>query len=153
MRLNDWLLGAFLSAIALWIGGAIVADACLSSLRRTLGPVATTCLITLAARLHALVYMPLAVVACGTGMWFTWRMGLTITEWWIRAPVIAYVGILLVSTLYLLPEYRQLRALAADPGSDRHDLERRLARASWVGRIQVLVATLALWNVMLRLEL
>jgi hypothetical protein len=153
LRLNDWLLGVFLSALALWIGGAIVTDACLSSLRRSIGDREIGPLIAVAGRMHALVYMPLAVLACGTGMWFTWRMGLTITEWWIRAPVIAYVAILLVSALYLLPEYRQLRAMSADDDADAAALQRRFTTAIWIGRAQLLVAVLALWNVVLRLEL
>src|SRR5215204_1937953 len=109
MTVNDWLLGVFLSAVSLWIGGAIIADVWQSTVRRRLGDSALAPLIALAGTMHALVYMPLAVIACGTGMWFTWRMGLTITEWWIRLPVIVYVAMLLISTLYLLPEYRQMR--------------------------------------------
>jgi hypothetical protein len=68
-------------------------------------------------------------------------------------PVVVYVGILLVSALYLLPEYRQLRTLAARDGISGTDLEARLMTVTWIGRVQILAAVLALWNVLLRLEL
>lgn len=153
MTLNDWLLATFLSAVGLWIGGAVLADLWLATARRTGNQGLLRELLPLAASAHAKVFMPLAIIACGSGFWFAWRMGLRGDEWWVRLTVYVYVAVLLVSTRFIIPEYRQLIALSAEFTRHEQQIARKLSRVCWVSRAEVLAISLSLWNVAFHLQL
>lgn len=152
MTLNDWLLAAFVSAIGLWLGGAITAEIWLASARRRSDPQLLAHVLPLAGITHMRLYLPLAVVACASGLGLAWRLGLSLGEWWVRAPVVVYMAALLVSVRYLLPAYRELARLTANPET-ASVVGRRLDRVSWVSRGLVLAVSLSLWNVALHLGL
>lgn len=93
------------------------------------------------------VYIPAAVTAAVSGLLLVYLRDIPFSTPWLLFLLVVFVATNIMGSVYSLPEYRRLTPMLKERGPGDEEVQRRLVRASWLNRIELLLIAVGLLGV------
>ncbi len=150
MRVDQLLLTIHLLAVAAWIGAALAEQV----IARRMGPSTPGAVVDQFARdaeaVGKGIFGPAAVVLSLTGVALVVRQHVSWTEPWILLGIGALGVAGAIGGAFLIPEGRRIASLADRPGHDPAEVRLRARRRFLVARIDLVILSLAVADMVFR---
>jgi hypothetical protein len=140
-----WFL--FAVGLALWVGGAVTGQVMMARAKARKDRGLMVGLTREVAWIIPHLYIPVGIVGIGAGLALLFLTGTGLFAWWVLFPLAVYLGIIVMGSVYSLPEYGRLNRMFAERGENDPEAHRRLMRAAWVNRIELAIVLLALFGI------
>jgi uncharacterized membrane protein len=146
MELHDWLMFFHILGAIVWVGAVILMNAMLARASRASDPATVLRLSRELEWVGPRLIGPSALVVIGLGIWLVpVEEDLAFSQLWIWLALVL-VGVTMVQNgVYTVPEGRRIAHLADERGAEDHQVQRRLSRLLWLGRLDVLILVAVLW--------
>lgn len=123
-----WFL--FAVGLAMWVGGAVTGRIMMARAKARKDHRLMAGLTREVAWIIPHFYIPVGIVAVFAGVVLLWLTGTSLLSTWVLFPVAVYLGIIVMGSVYSLPEYARLNRMFAERGEDAPETHRRLMRAA-----------------------
>ena len=140
-----WFL--FAMGLALWVGGAVTGQIMIARAEARKDYRAVVALTREISWIIPRVYIPVGILAIISGLALVVLTGTSFFSWWLVFPTLVYLGIVVMGSTYSLPEYGTLNRMFAERGERDPEAHRRLRRAAWVNRIELVIVAVALFGI------
>lgn len=138
---------SFAMGLALWVGGAVTGQILMARAKARGDGRTMVALTREVAWIIPRVYIPVGLVAIGAGVLLVFLSGVGFFSWWVLLPLLVYLGIVVMGSVYSLPEYGKLNKMFAERGEGDPEAHRRLTRAAWVNRVELVIVSAALFGI------
>jgi hypothetical protein len=133
--------------LALWVGGAVTGQVMMARAKARKDDAMVAGLTEQVSWIIPRVYIPVGIVGIAAGVALAVLSGVSFLSWWVLLPVLVYLGIIVMGSAYSLPEYGRLNRMFAERGEHDHETHRRLVRAAWVNRAELVIVAVALFGI------
>lgn len=144
------LLLLLVVSLVVWVGGALTGQLWMARAQHRGDAAFAAGLVPWLLWTIPRVYIPASLIAVAAGSVLALRHGVALTTPWVLFPLLVYAATVVTGTVYSLPEYRRLAALAGQRDPRDPELQRRIATAAWVNRVELLLVLLGLAGLITR---
>ena len=147
MTLPQLLLSLLILSLIVWVGGAVTGQIIVA---RALATDKTTFAANMIPYVNWIiphVYIPAAVTAATSGLVLAYLQNVPFTTPWLLFLLVVFVATNIMGSVYSLPEYRRLTRMLEERGPRDEEIQRRLVRASWLNRVELLLIVMGLVGV------
>ena len=150
LTLYEFLLFAHLTFVAIWVGGDAMLQATylrarMTGAERTLGFLADVEWIGMR------VLTPASVAVVGFGVWLVldspaWEF----SQFWVSAGLAMFLASALTGALFLGPESGRVSRLGEERGAGDPEVQRRISRALWISRIELVLLVAVIFDMVVK---
>lgn len=140
----------FAAGVGVWVGGATTLQILMARATRSDDPRALAAGMDQVNWAIRSVFIPAGVLAAPAGLLLVARTDATFRDRWVERPILLYGAVIVTGSVYSLPEYTRLLALADQRGGADPELRRRLRRATWVNRVELALVYRVLFDLLAR---
>jgi uncharacterized membrane protein len=133
--------------LALWVGGAVTGQIMMARAKARKDYRTVVALTREVSWIIPRVYIPVGILAIASGLALVVLTGTSFFSWWVVLPILVYLGIVVMGSTYSLPEYARLNGMFAERGERDPEAHRRLTRAAWVNRVELVIVAAALFGI------
>ncbi len=123
-----WFL--FAVGLALWVGGAVTGPIMMARAKATKDHFLLVGLTREVSWILPHLYIPASIVAILASFVLLLVTGTSILFAWVLFPVAVYLRIIVMGSVYSLPEYARLNRMFAERGEEDSEAHRRLKRVA-----------------------
>lgn len=142
----------FVMGLALWVGGAVTGQVMVARAMIFKDHRMVVSLTREIAWIIPRLYIPAGLCAIFAGCILILLTEVSFLSWWVVLPIIVYAGIVVMGSAYSLPEYRKLNKLFSERGERDSEARRRLHKAAWVNRVELVIVVAALFGIVAGLQ-
>ena len=140
-----WFL--FPMGLGLWVGGAITGQIMMARAKARQDRQLMVGLTREISWIIPRFYIPVGLIGMVAGLALLLLSEVSFFSWWVLFPLLVYLGIVVMGSVYSLPEYGRLNEMFARRGENDPEAHRRLTVAAWVNRVELVVVAAALFGI------